>query len=369
MIDHGPHEGGVVRCIASTVRVVGGLVLLSLACQPVRAQDRADPRYQTRASDCRQEPPPGSPLPVRRSDSGITARGYTAERILTLAADAARLRGGELVVCTEYGRVVIVDSDDDHVRLQIRMEGFGEGAPRPAEAATRVIEETTLHHFVTSHEGRLMVRVWHSRLGFTPQGGQPAFVSVRLQVPPRGSYTVRTEAFHGSVAVRRLTLAGATLRGNVGDKFKGIAGFVGETELDHVTLGGDVDIDNLVGLPGIRSPVPADMSSLAAPIRVKARVAASCWISAVTGGSINIAIQPAADLGVRALGESNDGRVNVTLDGGAAEEPAGTSSFRVRRALSTAAFDTKPVKVTIRAASGPGAVNIASIPAAPLTER
>jgi hypothetical protein len=332
----------------------------------ILAQGTGDPRYQTRTSDCRHEPPPGATLSIRRFDSGVTRHGYKAEQVLTQSADASRVKGGDLVVCTEYGRVEIADSDDDHVRLQIRVEGSGEGSTQPAEAAARVIDETRLHTFMTVYQGRLMVRVWHSTLGFTTPGGQPAWVSVRLLVPSRGPYRVTTEAFHGTIAVRRLTLAGVTVRGNVGEKFKGIPGFIGSTELDNVELTGDVDIDNLAGLPGIRAAVPPNLANLAAPILVNARVGSSCQLKAVTGGDINIAIQPAPDVGVKALGESNSGRVTIGLDGGVAGEAAGDSAFRVRRLFSSAVYDSKPIRIDVRASTGAGNVSIASVPAAPL---
>src|SRR5574341_1387065 len=269
-----------------------------------------DGRYQTRRSDCRQEPPPGKPLAVRKSDTGVKVQGYVASRVVTQTASAAGLEGGELVVCSEYGRVEIIDSDDDQVRLQIRWDAFGEGSAQPGEAAKRVIEETEVQAHLTGRQGRLMVRVWHPRLGFTAPGGQPPWVSVRLQVPSRGAYSVRTEAFHGLVSVRRLTLASAILRGAVGEKFKGIPGFIGATELDNVELAGDVEIDNLAGLPGIRPSVAPEQAAPTAPILVKARIASSCQLKAVTGGDINIAIQPDPSLGVRAWGGANNGAVD-----------------------------------------------------------
>jgi len=334
--------------------------------EPAQGQ-RVDPRYQTRLSDCRHEPPPGRALTVRRLDSGIITRGYTSERVLTQIADARLLKGGDLLICTEYGRVEIVDSDDSQVRLQIRMEGFGEGSALPAEAAKRVLDETKMHAFMTASQGRLMVSVWHSTLGFTTPGGQPAYVHVRLQVPARGAYRVTTEAFHGLVAIRRLTLTGATLRGNVGDKFKGISGFIGATELDNVELIGDVDIDNLAGLPGIREAVPSNLAHLAAPILVKARVGRNCQLKAITGGDINISIQPAPELGVKALAESNSERVTINLDNGVAGEPEGESKFNTRGLVNTEGFDTKPVRLSVHAVSGAGKVSITSIPAASLS--
>jgi hypothetical protein len=261
--------------------------------------------------------------------------------------------------------VEIVDSDDDSVRLQIRWDAFGEGADQPGEAAKRVIEETEVQAYMAAHQGRLMVRVWHPRLGFTVPGRQPAWVNIRLQVPSRGAYRVRTEAFHGVVAVRRLTLAGATLRGNVGEKFKGISGFLAGTELDNVELAGDVDIDNLSGLPGIRPPVPPELASLAAPIMVKARIASNCQLKVVTGGDINIAIQPAPLLGVKAWGGANNGAVRVAIDKGVKRDGR-PDEFRSQDQVESPGYDGKPIRVEVSAISKHGNVNIASIPAAPL---
>ncbi|HEU5236892.1 MAG TPA: hypothetical protein VFU37_07110 [Pyrinomonadaceae bacterium] len=332
---------------------------------PAYAQ-RVDPRYQTRVSDCRHEPPAGRALLARKADSGISTHGYVAERVLTQTADTRGLTGGEVVICTEYGRVEIFDSDDNQIHLQIRVEGFGEGSDDPVAAAKQVIAETRLYTFLTAYRGRLMVRVWHSTLGFTAPGSQPAFVSVRLQLPPRGAYNVKTEAFHGPVAIRRLTLAQSTLRGNTGDKFKGIPGFIGLTELDNVELTGDVDIDNLLGIPGIRAPVPANMTNLAAAILVKARAGSSCKLKAVTGGNINIVIQPAPDAGVKALGEAKTGQISIGIEGGVAEDLAEDTTFPVRGLISSPDFETKRVKIEVHAASTNGSVNIASLPAAPL---
>src|SRR5574341_31182 len=345
---------------------IGALAVFTLFPAPsIRAQEG---RYQTRQSDCRQEPPPGKPLAVRKSDTGIKIQGYVASRVMTQTARAAGLEGGELVVCSEYGRVEIVDSDDDHVRLQIRWDAFGEGSAQPGEAAKRVIEETEVQAHLTEHQGRLMVRVWHPRLGFTTPGGQPAFVSVRLQVPSHGAYRVRTEAFHGLVSVRRLTLASAILRGAVGEKFKGIPGFIGATELDNVELAGDVEIDNLAGLPGIRPSVAPEQAAPTAPILVKARIASSCQLKAVTGGDINITIQPAPSLGVPAWGGANNGAVRVAIDKGVKRDTA-AGEFRNQDQVESPGYDNKPIRVEVRATSGHGKVNLASIPAAPLSSK
>src|SRR5262245_7942272 len=339
--------------------------LHSLSNASLGAQEE---RYRTRQSDCRYEPPPGKALAIRKTDTGTRVQGYVASRVVTHTASAAGLEGGELVVCSEYGRVEIIDSDDDQVRLQIRWDAFGEGSAQPGEAAKRVIEETEVQAHLTAHQGRLMARIWHPRLGFTAPGGQPAWVSVRLQVPSRGAYRVRTEAFHGLVAVRRLTLASATLRGAVGEKFKGIPGFIGATELDNVELAGDIDIDNLAGLPGIRPPVAPEQAAPTAPILVKARIASSCQLKAVTGGDINVAIQPDPSLGVRAWGGANNGAVRVAIDKGVKRDGV-VGEFRNQDQMESPGYNDKPIRVEVRAISGHGKINLASIPAAPLQPR
>jgi hypothetical protein len=307
--------------------------------------------YRTRQSDCRYEPPPGKPLPVRKSDTGIQVQGYVASRVLTQTADAAGLKGGELIVCSEYGRVEIVDSDDDKVRLQIRMEGFGEGSTQPGEVAKRVIEETEMRVHMTAHQGRLRISIWHPTLGFTPHG-QPAWVGIRLQVPASGAYDISCEAYHGTAAVRRLMLSAGNFRGRVGDKFKGLPGFIGVTELDNVILMGNVNITN-------------EAAALGAPILAKVRIAATSRLTASTGGDINIAIQPHPSLGVRALAGSNSSTARVAIDREVRREGI-AGEFRNQDQAESRGYDSKPIRAEVRATTEHGKVAVASMPAAPL---
>src|SRR5262249_48627943 len=81
--------------------------MAALQSLPSPSSGSQDERYRTRPSDCRHEPPPGKALAVQKSDTGIKIHGYRAERVMTQIADVAGLEGGELVVCSEYGRVEI----------------------------------------------------------------------------------------------------------------------------------------------------------------------------------------------------------------------------------------------------------------------
>ena len=108
------------------------------------------------------------------------------------------------------------------------------------------------------------------------------------------------------------------------------------------------------------------MSALATPVLIKARVKANSKLKLVTGGSINIAVQPAPDLGIMAIGESNHGRVNVALAGATPLNVVSDATFAVGRSAATPGYESKSVKMEISAYSAPGTINIAAIPAAPL---
>lgn len=335
----------------SATRLLLAVALVSAAALHAQGAPPPDPRYRTRTSDCRVEPPPGRALTPTSRDGSVRITGYTAEKVVTHTADARGLAGGEIIVCTEYGRVEIADADDQSVHVQVRLEGFGEGSPDPAEAARRVIEETDIRVAMSAHEGRLNVRVWHATLGFTPMA-QAAAVGIRVLVPASGAYAVQSTAFHGAVAVRRLTLARSTFRGRVGDKFKGIPGYIGPMELDNVTLAGDVD-------------VTSDGARLAAPVFAKLRVASSSRLSVETGGDITIAVQPHPSLGVHALAETSADTARVQIDGATSSDaPGGT--LAVRRQAESLGFSDKSVKLDVRVTSTAGRVTIVSMPAAPL---
>jgi hypothetical protein len=308
-------------------------------------------RYRDRESDCRYTPPEGAPLPIRTSDSGIRVDGYVAQRVMAYAADASGLAGGEVVACSEYGRLEIIDSDDDMVRVQVRWDAFSEGAQDPGAEARRVIAATEVQVHLVAREGRLLVRVWHPRLAFTVPGGQPAWVSLRIQVPNRGAYHVATEAFHGVVSVRRLSLSGATLSGRVGEKLKGIDGFIAGTELYDVTLAGDLEISN-------------PLTELGAPVIARVRVGGSSRITITTGGNIQVAVQPHPQLGVKAFaGGARTAR--VAIDRGVPGEPA-DSQYARQAQQESREYTIRPLRVDIHAVSSHGSVDVVSIPSAPI---
>jgi hypothetical protein len=323
------------------------VLLFILVASTAQAQDA---RYSRRPSDCRSSRVAGSTLPPPVLGA-IVSEGYSASRTVSYSLPNATTTGGEIYVCTEYGRVEIEDSDDRAVRIQVRLDGYGEGAADPAAAARRVIDETSVRVYVAPHEGELVVHVWNDTLSFT-SAAQPAFVSIRVQVPDRGAYRVVSEAFHGFAAIRRLTLGRSVMRGRVGDKFKGIPGYIGYTELDQVTVAGDVDI-------------VSDGNQLSSPVVAKLRVASSASLTIRNGTDVTVSIQPHPRLGVRAVAASGAGTARVQVDGASARDTT-ISTFRTAFVVESPNFTSLERRLRVVATSSHGAVNLASMPAAPL---
>lgn len=311
---------------------------LTFGQQPTGAQD---PAYRSgRRSLCQNTQPPGKPLPAHRSDSGIQSSGYRAERVITYIADAGSLKGGDIALCSEYGRIDIMDSDDGQVRLQVRCEALGEGA-------AKAIEDTDIRAHFTSDQGKLKVAVWHATQGFTPTS-QPCWVSIRLQVPLSRPYQIDAMANHGRVGVHRLTLAACKLRGLVGLKVKGVKGYQGGHDLDNVILVGDIDIS---------TEGPSDFGD--AWIHGTLRAISSCKVQARTnGGSVQLYFTPDPRVGLDVIGRSDAGTVLMGINDGTTVRAAPES--RTDKHVRTREYENRPIKITVTATSSKGNVTVAS---------
>jgi hypothetical protein len=278
------------------------------------------------------KPPAGVPLPTTRRDAGIRLSGYRAERVLTYLADASKLQGGTLTLGAEYGRVELMDSDDDQVRLQIRCEAMGEGA-------AKAIEDTQVQVHVTADQGKLAIAVGHATQGFTP-AAQPCNLHIRLQVPPSGSYRVEGTAHHGGVAIRRLTVSDLRLRGRVGLKVKGIKGYIGGHDMENVVLAGDADVFTEGGtITGSLDAASSGKLVARAPM-----------------GEIRLSFTPDPRVGLNVLGTSDQGSVQVGLLG--ADPQAAPERGTVRRR--TEGYEQKPIQVDVTATSLQGNVVVVS---------
>jgi hypothetical protein len=311
---------------------------------------QASARYQTRASDCPSPVVAGSRILFKRSNSGISADGYVASRTLIHSAPARGITGGTITVCAEYGSVEILDSPDDQIHVQVHADAFGEGARDPAAEALAVLRATTLKVRAGRTGNRFALSVVNDTLGFSSPGGQPALTHIRILVPGRGTYLVDATAFHGAVGIRRLTIGGLKFRGRVGDKFKGIPGYVGSVVLDNILLMGDADVS-------------LDGEGLSASVIGRMKVGRSARFTVHTGGDVTLSVQPHPDLAVRAVAASNAAPVRVQLEGTRKDT---TSRFQSIEVHEGAGFGERKIQLRLSVTSTAGRVNLASMPAAPL---
>jgi len=258
-------------------------------------------------------------------------------------ADAAGLSGGEIVACTENGRVEIADSDDDHVRIQVLLGASGDGAANPVLAARHAVEETAVHVAVYQNQNRLIVHVWNDTLGVVAGTGQPASVSIRVYVPRRGAYHVLTEAHPGPVAIRRLALSGGVMRLQSAERSR-VPGYLGSAELDSVQLGGNLEFTS-------------DGGTSSLPLLAKLQIVATSTLTVNTGADVTITVAPDSALGIRAFGASGDGPVSVLI-GEAAKRDA-TTAFAASQFLEQAGYAAKPIRLEVKATTTKGRVTIA----------
>jgi hypothetical protein len=202
----------------------------------------------------------------------------------------------------------------------------------------------------TAVGGRLVVHVWNDTLGFTDGTAQPVNVGIRIHVPARGVYRVQTVAYHGPVAVRRLSLSGGAMRARSGEKFKGIPGYLGNIELDNVSLAGHLDLSS-------------DGGQLSPPLLAKLRVVANSKLTVATSADVNVAVAPARALGVRAFGATNDGVVSILLGDAVKRDTA--TAFASSSLMEERGFASKPIRFEISATTVKGKITIAAVPAAP----
>lgn len=291
-----------------------------------------DPAYRSgRRSLCEKTPPPGKPLSAHKTDTGIQTIGSGAERVLTYIADAAKLKGGELMLCAEYGRIEVMDSDDGQVRLQIRCSVIGTGA-------AQALQDTDVRAHLTADNGLLRVTVWHATQGFGQQS-QPCLVNIRLQVPPSGAYKLDALANHGCVGVHRLTLAGAKLRGLSGFKMKGVKGYLGGHDLDNVVLSGDLDVE---------TSAPAGFGDTW--IQGTLTAITSCKVTARTNeGNIRLSFPSDPRTGLDVVGRAAKGRVIIGINDAPPAPPTSPPPPELRGR--TQGYDAAPIHIEVVASS------------------
>jgi hypothetical protein len=304
-----------MRLRLASIIAVGAVIVATASWRNLQLHGQAiDPNYQTRRSSCEGPRFDDKSLSLQATQNeietmpvtGLEGAGVTerSAQTVSFSTQALNLKGGEIYVCSEYGRVVIEESNDGRTHILVRVDVQDRGGPQ-------AIRETKIEARVASVQGRLLVAVWHSTLGFTERQ-QPAWVNILLQVPPAGAYRISGVANHGAIAIRNLDVAGGRIHALTGYKIKGRKGYVGGHRLENVGLAGDLEIStgdtNVTGL---------------------LRVLSSAKVLVRTGrGNIELQFRPDPAVGYEVKASTGAGVVGIDLDLAQAQKGAyGLTSF------------------------------------------
>jgi hypothetical protein len=324
---------------------VGAVIVTTASWRNVQLHGQAiDPNYQTRRSSCEGPRFDGKSLSLQATQNeietnpvtGLEGAGVSERSAHTLSGSTSPLdvKGGEIYVCSEYGRVVIEESSDGRMHVLVRVDVQDRGGPQ-------AIRETKVEARMTSLQGRLQVAVWHSTLGFTERQ-QPAWVNILVRVPPSGAYRVSGVANHGAITIRNLDIAGGGIHALTGYKVKGRKGYVGGHRLENVGLVGDFEI-----------------STGDASVTGFLRVVSSAKVQVRAGrGDIALQFRPDAEVGYEVKASTGNGAVGVDLDLAQAQKGAyAPSSF----SGATPDLLTKRRRVTLDLSAEAGNIDVTNL--------
>lgn len=298
------------------------------------SQNQDDPNYKTRKGDCQITVSSGKPIKFNVIDSKITSTKERAERILSYLAKFPNVTAGAIQFCSEYGRVEIINSDDDEIHIQVILENYGTDAKK-------AVSETEIEVLATVDNNKLNIAVSHPVLGFT-SSRQPTLVNFRIQVPGKITYDIFGNEYHGIVGIRRITLGKFDFKGRSGEKYKGIKGYFGGLELDNVIITNDISIN-----------------AEDATVTGKLIIDNSCNIKINTNSTdVKISIMPQENLGIKVNAESTSGQVWVIQEGDTPTQP--TTPIRQKESLSND-FDKTLKKADIRIKSNSGNISVAAM--------
>ncbi|HLG40172.1 MAG TPA: hypothetical protein VI461_10910, partial [Chitinophagaceae bacterium] len=241
---------------------------------------------------------------------------------------------GAIQFCSEYGRVEIINSDDDEIHIQAILENYGIDAEK-------AVKETDIEVSATVDNNKLNIAVSHPVLGFT-SNRQPTLVNFRIQVPDKIIYDIVGNEYHGIVGIRRITLGKFDFKGRSGEKYKGIKGYFGGLELDNVVIRNDIAIN-----------------AEDATVTGKLIIDNSCNIAINTNATdVKISIMPQENLGIKINAESTSGQVWVIQEGDKPTQP--TTPIRQKESVSNG-FDKMLKKADIRIKSNSGNISVAAM--------
>ncbi len=292
-----------------------------------------------RASLCKQPIILGDSIPAVGNDLGRVPRGEGFEHSWEYTFDVAKLAGGDVQICSEYGNVHVVGISGTKGRLRITISdpfpGGGDG-----------IDETKLVTSFRSDGGTLRVAMWQLTQGMTTfrsmlqSGARHAVVNVALELPRTGGYALNLIANHQRLTVKNLDVQGS-LEGYLSPGADLDVGLIGPltVRLNNASLKPDWRRDAGVDYLGGTSTILRPLTSTT----VDGIFTSGDATMSFTGADVGLDVTVGAKLG------------RATIDIGPVEASAIDSAGTHARSTG---FVGALKRVVVRASSGGGAVAV-----------
>ena len=299
-----------------------------------------DPTYRSsRASLCNPPDLAGEELPRHTDDFGLQPlkRGFGHSWVYTF--DAARLAGGDIQVCSEYGSIKLIGVESKEVRLRLTVANYFPGG---ADA----VKDTNVTTQVRNQGGQLQVGLWQLTQGITAfrslfaKGARPAMVDVVLELPRSGIYNLHLTANH-----QRITVQGLDVRGV-------IEGYLSPGADIDAGLAGELTLRLNGGSFRAKWPgdTPVDLHG-GTTARLRPLRSGSVDVKANKGDVLLTIVGSAVGLDVKARGANGRARIDIGPSEASLDGPDGTC-------VRSAGYVLTPIQVEVRAISPDGVVTI-----------
>ena len=325
---------------------IGGGASYLLGARETWGPDVAvDPNYKSgRPSVCEATTQTGDPIAANEKTGAPHAAGLGSEQSISYSFDAAGLEHGAIDVCSEYGAIELVGSDDSSGRIDIVVRN-------PFPGGDRAVNDTKLSTDVRRDGSRVHIGVRQLTQGVTSfrtwfaRGSRPTHANIRITLPRRADYRVRLVANHHYMSVRNLAIGGSF----EGYGSPGVAIDADVTDSLNVRVSGTTYHGEVTDDPAVAAALARGGST----VRLRARRSTTVNIAHEQAGDVEVVlIDAGTGFDVAARGP----RATVTLGPTARSTQSGDTT-RAR----TAGFEQAAIQVTVAASSATGGVTVRKI--------
>jgi hypothetical protein len=325
---------------------IGGGATYLLGSRETWGPDVAvDPNYKSgRPSVCQATTQTGDPIATTETTAAPHAAGRGSEQSISYSFDTTGLEHAFIDVCSEYGSIELVGSDDSTGRIDALLRN-------PFPGGDRAVNDTTLATDVRRDVNRLYVGVRQLSQGVTSfrtwfaRGSRPTHANIRIILPRRAEYRVRLVANHHYMSVRNLAIGGSF----EGYGSPGVAIDADVADSLNVRVSGTTYHGELTDDPAVAAALARGGST----VRLRARRSTTVNIAHEQAGDVEILL---VDAGTGFDVAARGPRATVTLGPTAISTQSG-DTIRAR----TTGFEQAAVRVTVAASSTTGGVTVKKI--------